>query len=297
MSKSRETNNFTQFADTYSEAGYEPDPSLGIAAQRIGIDDHNSFSFSPAHAAFTKASSILRMSGRSKRPLIKPVGEDPTLIYEMPVDSATSQLLDLVNSTVGTEYTTQPDAMFKSGLVHQADSCGFAEAAFANTVARMEKDFDAEWVSQPEAPSYSGFTLFTGKDSRPIILRKKQGIPTGMALEPLAINGAFYPAGSLVRVTTKDEKYLQGVALTHHTMPVAKPGVDVLPVTAIKNIGVTRLTLFASPPVERSALMSNGWNKEKYDLEMTGSKDVLKSYDIAEIQAAAYGILQQLKEN
>jgi hypothetical protein len=295
MSTAEFIDNFSPIANAASAVGVPIHPDVTTMA-RTDLRNEHDFVFSKCHAAFTQAARILRR--RSNPQLIADDATNSLLPSYVAVDGTGEQFVDMFNSAAGDEYFCREDVMFEPGPVADADYCGFAEIAFADTVSGL-LDKAEQTVEDGDIVDGKGYTIFTGADDRPVLIRKSIGIPTSLSLEPIMINGVLYPAGSIVRATTKKEAYLENLVMDmQFTMPEENVA-RAIPVSEIGNIGIMRLSLFAAPDDERGKLAKNdhtsagmSWLDAYND---KGAKDVLDKFHIVEARQRAMQALDILE--
>lgn len=282
--------NFTHIASGGAAMGVPLNPTLETIG-RYGRRAEHDFSFSACHAVFTEAACMLRTNSSSQ--LTEHPDTNMLLPYDLAVDDTGQQFIDLFNSANGDEYFCMPDMQFTSGPVQDAHACGYAEISFANTAESMVVTAEQS-VDRGLCDNDSGYVIFTGQDERPVLLRKLDGAPTALALEPLMINGILYPAGSIVRATTEEESMLEHEVMDSSQYPTDYQEVKAMPVSRIRNIGVIRLSLFAAREQERGTLATNPYANWLRKYKSIGSQAVLDTCHIPIIREEAYKALDIL---
>lgn len=148
-------------------------------------------------------------------------------------DTPANTLVEILNGSVkrwDQEHTITIDQTASTNIL---DSCPHAEIYFLEAIEELDK---TEVGSMPNLTQQ-----IIHQNGKALIFRKKIDIPTGLALEPMVINGVIYPPGSILAV--KSQK--SGPARE-------KTGFKTLPLSEIERLTFLRLSAFALRPDERS---------------------------------------------
>lgn len=155
-------------------------------------------------------------------------------------DTLALALTDIVNATV--EPVDDPKvASFKCGGAKTIGACYYGEINFAETIDGIRQ------LNQCSGHEYTGAgcDIFT-RNGTPLFLRKNKGEPSGLSLEPFAINGIPFPQGSIVRIDTEDE-WRHGQYPTPAAETIRK-----IDVRDIAKIAFVRLSIWSFPPEDRN---------------------------------------------
>lgn len=239
---------FLPVANYCAEYGVALEGSIANAA-RTGHVNGECATYTSSHAAFAAAAKILIGGDPSARVTSEPI--DPAIAG----DSATHQLITLLNSTHKSVSTGSWDTSFTCRGAQPIDACASADVLFADTLAQIEPTYLFK-LKDEIADSRRGFQLFTGEGDRPIFLRKSIGENSALSLQPITVNGHLYPAGSIARIDAADN-LVQGEYSKYQVPGLGSTEITIVPVQTIGKIGMVRLSMFAAPPSERGYSITN----------------------------------------
>jgi hypothetical protein len=163
-----------------------------------------------------------------------------SLIDEAPFrDNPTATILTrIINTSVARVDPDDELPNFENdGTTPSISGCGYAEEAFANTLVSLRRRLPL--------PT-KGAQVFT-EDGQPVLLRKRDNIPSALTLTDIIIDGVWYPRGSVTRVETARDYNRRG----KYGPRIPRMGIEELPTEDIERIAFVRLSALALPRVER----------------------------------------------
>lgn len=196
--------------------------------------DHFGNVFS-AHAPTPTLEAIYRTGAFIRTNPGEPIRQSEVPVHSIdPRNFARTVLAELINATLEPPVV-QPDLHAFSGAGTKVkDACNHAEGLFYDSLKHMEKPYPG--VPQPDV-------FFDG--DVPVLLRKRIGEKTCLALQAITIDDVTYPAGSIVYPYVPEE-IKHAVRKEHRDMRYAP-----FDISHIETLGFLRLSLFAIPPKQR----------------------------------------------
>lgn len=213
-----------EFVDVCEEQGIQLNDGL--------ISSHYTTQYRPARKLLAVAAWLLR-EGPPGMALANTIIEETV----HPGDDVSSILRRVINTTIN-PLDVVPGFSFSRHSDRVANSCRFAETDFArtlNAIKQMQVD------NKP--PGEYGGEIFVDEDGQAVILRKSKGFSSGLALADSSIGGTLVPKGALLYVETPEGR--QG----YNILPGDR--FHIRPMDDVVDIGMTRLTGFASSPGQR----------------------------------------------
>lgn len=151
-----------------------------------------------------------------------------------------------------------------------AQTCRATEPHFARTIARLQDSDPAQPVP------FLGGTLYTYNDNV-FAIGKQAGLPVSLLLDDIILNGAPYPAGSLMHTETTEER--NGTVRLHS----AASGL---------RMSFVRLSAFAYPIICRTIRMNQYSRREPFG---DAGARILETSTIDDMRIIAHGAMLRLK--
>ncbi len=292
MARTMELGNFAPIAAYCAERDIAIHEVVLDAPHSLNTIEEHCHTFSAVHAAFAGAAWLLR-----NKPGLQLINRSLVPDDIASTDSASYQLITLLNSTRIIANGDSWDTSFTSSKVGSGDSCMAAEEAFSQTFAGM-KGLAKRLLAGHSAGDSKGFELFVGERQRPIFLRKSIGEPTVLTLHDITINGVRYPAGTIARLNTEkdDRQKLRRLRDGHGTYRpiVSESAFRLFSVAEIKRLGALRLSAFATPPAERAGLLKIPQQEGYFEYMKSDHKNVLQKMPIETMQKRALEVAKAL---
>lgn len=211
------------------------------------------------YRAVAIAGNLLRKNFPGTYLAIQTLPED---IYGQEPNFPQTVLRNIINSSLGGESDTQPSASFPGKYMPAVEACANAEGYFGFALQIM--DIVTKLSTTHPWRRSSGWAILTSCE-QPAGFIKGGRIPSFMSVEPIAVDGITFPAGSLF-----------GAELEKVQPPKAG---ERLCVTAnqVKTLRFRRLTAFALPPNNRRDIFREvDFNDPTENWSMTQIRDAVK---------------------
>lgn len=211
----------------------------------LEMDVIGNFIHDPDFVGVMAAGYLLRRNFQERLvdPTVNPIRLAST---ELPkhrfLSRAQRMLYTIINSSLKPQQTELPNFAERPCLLREG-ACRRSEVYFANVILSMQNDLNGAL----------GGCRIISNDGRPILLQKSYGERTALSLEPLAIEGVEYPAGSLMALNVERD-YVE--ATKKYRMNIDPGKIEIAAAEEVVGLSFVRPTLLAFNPSERNSYLA-----------------------------------------
>jgi len=209
----------------FAKQGVEIEPEIDKVLNAPALDNGGLWLPTNILEAIAVASELVQ----SKRELANgTIRKTPRIVRDTPANT----LVDILNDSVERWDRADQITIDDRATANDYDSCPHAEIYFLEALEELEQ------TEPGERPNLTQQIIH--QDGKALIFRKKTDISSGLALEPIKINGISYPPGSILAVKSQI-RY----------SPTKERRFRVIPFSEVEKLTFVRLSAFALRPDER----------------------------------------------
>jgi len=155
-------------------------------------------------------------------------------------------LTAIINSCIEPDTAERGEAHFPEVSKERLDTCTACESEIAWYIRRMNEG------------NYPAGDVILNDAGDPLLFRKSNGVPNALSFEDIIVGKTRYPAGSIMRVDTRDT-YEQGMDGFYHCRypRVSIEGIRTFTGKDVIRAAFLRLSPFAYEPDQRRRMNSN----------------------------------------